>query len=92
LDLGVYFLVKNSLPPDPTLRQTNPVQAIPAYKFKINLAYLAIYVSVFFLSCYPTKSPHALLFFPESVRCPEHLILDDFMTLILVLVGSASTF
>lgn len=40
-DLGVYFLVKNSLPLDPTLRQTNPVLAFPAYKFKIYLAYLA---------------------------------------------------
>ena len=41
-DLGVYFFVKNSLPIDPTLRQTNPVQTLPAYKFKIYLAYLAI--------------------------------------------------
>jgi hypothetical protein len=78
-DLGVYFLVKNCLPLDPALRQTNPVQTLPAYKFKIYFAYLAIHVSVFFPSFYPTKSPHAFLFSPESVKCTAHLILEDMM-------------
>jgi len=67
-DFGVYFLVNNSLQLDPTLRQTNPVQAVPAYKFKIYLAYLAIHALVFFPSCYTTKSPHALLFSPREFQ------------------------
>jgi hypothetical protein len=52
-DLGVYFLVKNSLPLDPTLRQSNPVKALRAYKFKIYLAYLAIHISVLLLHQIP---------------------------------------
>jgi hypothetical protein len=53
-DLVLYLLVKNSLLLDPTLRQTNPVQALPAHKFKIYLTYLAIHLSVFF----SFMSPH----------------------------------
>jgi hypothetical protein len=66
-DLEISFFVKNGLPLDPTLWQTNPVQALSVYKFKIYLAYVTIHVSVFFPSCYPTNSLHAF--------CPPQKVL-----------------
>jgi hypothetical protein len=89
----VHYRVHNSSPPVPILSQTNPVHN-SRHISKRSIVMLFIHLrlglpSGLFPFGFPTNNLHTFLFTPIRIPCPAHLILLDFI--ILIILGEGYT-